>query len=125
MHNLHNLHNLHNYLVDFGKPKALRNLEDDEEVEEDDLFFASGEVHRNSRGLPLTPTFRPSIKLNEVNRKFTPKYHNRENTKTLLGKQMSLGGAMALLATILSIRHGPLLPTDEHCHEARSTLTLL
>ena len=32
---------------------------------------------------------------------------------------MSLGGAMALLATI---RHGPLLPTDEHGHEARSRL---
>ena len=60
------------------KPKALRNLEDDEEVEED---FASGEVRRNSRGLPLTPTGRPSIKLNEVNRKFTPKYHNREKRR--------------------------------------------
>ena len=67
------------------KPKALRNLEDDEEVEEDDSSFASGEVRRNSRGLSLTPTGRPSIKLNEVNRKFTPKYHNREYTKTLLG----------------------------------------
>jgi len=76
-------------------------------------------VRRNSRGIPLTPTGRPSIKLNEVNRKFTPKYHNRENTKTLLGKQMSLGGAMALLATI---RHGPLLPTDDHGHDARSNL---
>ena len=82
------------------KPKAFRNLEDDEEVEEDNLFFASVEVHRNSRDLPLTPTGCPSIKLNEVNCKFRPKYHNRENTKTLLGKQMSLGGAMALLATI-------------------------
>ena len=101
------------------KPKALRNLEDDEEVEVDCSFFASGEVRRNSRGIPLTPTGRPSIKLNEVNRKFTPKYHNRENTKTLLGKQMSLGGAMALLATI---RHGPLLPTDDHGHDARSKL---
>ena len=56
-------------------------------------------------------TGRPSINLNEVNHKFTPKYHNRGNTKTFLGKQMSLGGAMALLATI---RHGPLLPTDDH-----------
>ena len=98
----------------------MRNLEDlEENEEEDDSFLASGEVRRNSRGIPLTPTGRPSIKLNEVNRKFTPKYHNRENTKTLLGKQMSLGGAMALLATI---RHGPLLPTDDHGHYARSKL---
>ena len=98
----------------------MRNLEDlEENEEEDDLFLASGEVCRNSRGLPLTPTGRPSIKLNEVNRKFTPKYHSRGNTKTLLGKSTSLGGAMALLATI---QHGPLLPTDEHGHEARSRL---
>ena len=102
MHNLHNMYNLHNYLDDFEtflwrsrkrknvsektpsvtkKPKVLRNLEDDQEVEEDDSFFASGEVRKNSRGLPLTPTGRPSIKLNEVNRKFTPKYLSRGNTK--------------------------------------------
>ena len=102
------------------KPKVVRNLEDlEENEEEDDSSLASCEVRRNSRGLPLTPTGRPSIKLNEVNRQFTPKYHSRGNTKTLLGKSMSLGGAMALLATI---RHGPLLPTDEHGHEARSRL---
>ena len=77
------------------KPKTFRKLEDDEEVEEVDSFFASGEVRRNSRGLPLTPTGRPSIKLIEANHKFTPKYHSRENTKTLLGKPMSLGRAMA------------------------------
>jgi len=101
------------------KSKVVRNLEDFEEEEEEDSLHASGDVRRNSRGLPLTPTGRPSIKLNEVNRQFTPKYHSRGNTKTLLGKSMSLGGSMALLATI---RHGPLLPTDEHGHEARARL---
>ena len=97
------------------KPKVVRNLEDHDEVEADDSFLASGEVRRNSRGHPLTPTGRPSIKLNEVNRNFTPNYHSRGNAKTLFGKSMS----MALLATI---RHGPFLPTDEHGDEARARL---
>jgi hypothetical protein len=84
------------------------------ETEDDEDVPTVNDRRRNSKGLLVTATGRPSVKQNEVNGKFTPKYRNP--AITILSKPVTLGGAMALLATI---RHGHQLPTDEHGHDAR------
>jgi len=101
------------------KPRAIKqvvstsSLLGDTESDEDAPMVSAV---RNSKGLLVTATGRPSVKRNEINGSYTPKYHNPNITRTILGKTMTLGGAMALLATI---RHGHQLPTDEHGHAAR------
>ena len=75
-----------------------------------------GEIQRASWSQPRAAPQSDRRSQNEVNGKFTPKYRNPAITRTILSKPVTLGGAMALLATI---RHGHQLPTDEHGHDAR------
>jgi len=73
----------------------------------------------NRKGVACTSDGRPSLRRNEVNKKFSPSYRNPENKELLVGKPVSLSKAMALLATV---QYGNRPPVDEHGHADRVNL---
>ena len=73
----------------------------------------------NRKGIACNYDGRPSVRRNEVSKKFTPSYRNPENKEMLLGRAVPLGKAMALLATV-QYAHRP--PVDEHGHADRLNL---
>jgi hypothetical protein len=73
----------------------------------------------NRKGVACTSDGRPSIRRNEVNKKFSASYRNPENKELFVGKPVPLGKAMALLATV---QYGNRPPVDEHGHEDRVNL---
>ena len=90
------------------KPRAIKQVVSslsvlgDNESDEDVPMVS---VVQNSKGL-LESLPQPQAALQSngtIDGRYKPKYHNPTITKTMLGKTMSLGGAMALLATI---QHG-------------------
>ena len=68
----------------------------------------------NRKGVACTSDGRPSIRRNEVNKKFSASYLNPENKELFVGKPVPLGKAMALLATV---QYGNRPLVDEHGHE--------
>ena len=79
----------------------------------------SAKVLVNRKGVICTSDGRPSIKRNDVNRKYSSSYRNPANKEMLLGKAMPLGKAIGLLATV---KYGHCPPVDEHGHEERVIL---
>jgi hypothetical protein len=73
----------------------------------------------NRKGIACTSDGRPSVKRNEVSKRFTPSYRNPENKELLSGRPVSLGKAIALIATV-QYGHSP--PVDEHGHADRVNL---
>jgi len=73
----------------------------------------------NRKGLACTSDGRPSVKRNEVSKKFSPSYRNPENKELFMGRSLPLGKAMALIATV-QYGHNP--PVDEHGHADRVNL---
>ena len=73
----------------------------------------------NRKGVACTSDGRPSVRHNEVNRRYSSGYRSPEQTTLLMGRPVSLGKAMALLA-IVQYGHTP--PLDEHGHRERVNL---
>ena len=80
---------------------------------------SGGLTPMNRKGVACTSDGRPSIRRNEVNKRFSPSYRNPENKELLMGRPVPLGKAMALLATV---QYGFRPPVDEHGHADRVNL---
>jgi len=73
----------------------------------------------NKRGIAVTKSGRPSVKANEVRGKFSSSYRNSSNKNELLGRQVTLGKAVSLLAHVL---YGLEYPTEKSQHDQRVRL---
>ena len=67
----------------------------------------------------ITKSGRPSVKSNEVREKFASSYRNPKNKNELLGKLVSLGKAVSIIAPVL---HGIDFPTEKSQHAQRLRL---
>ena len=73
----------------------------------------------NRKGVACTSDGRPSVRHNEVNRRYSSSYQSPENKTVLMGRPVPLGKAMALLAIV---QYGQNPPLDEHGHREHVNL---
>ena len=91
-------------------------LADTSDIEVVDAEDFSAQERTDRKGRALTNSGRPSIKKNAVNAKYGTNYRNASVIRPIMGKNVTLGRACALVAVALM---GPNIPLEEAGHEER------
>ena len=91
-------------------------LADTSDIEVVDAEEFSAQERTDRKGRALTNSGRPSIKKNAVNAKYGTNYRNASVIRPIMGKNVTLGRACALVAVALM---GPNIPLEEAGHEER------